>query len=472
MRELTISLDGELKTPLYEQIYQYLKKEIQKRQILPGECLPSTRALSRHLQVSRSTVDLAYMQLMSEGYIESVPYRGYFVCELEGICQFQEEEILQDDRLPGKSKAYDYDFAVNGIDAHGFPYNQWRKISKEILQQDDISLFQLGYPQGEWELRQVLASYLHHARGVRCTPGQIIVGAGNDYLLMLLRIILGQNHVIAMENPTYKSAYLGFSQLEYQVCSIPMDESGMRVDELKKSGADIAYVMPSHQFPMGNVMPVKRRMQLLAWAREGAERYIIEDDYDSEFRYRGKPIPALQGYDGHQNVIYLGTFSKSIAPAIRISYMVLPERLAARYEQHGINFSATVSKVDQKIIELFIRDGHYERHLNRMRALYKTKHDILLAKLKQMADICRVYGENAGVHVVLTFANGMTEQEAVKRAAEHGVCIYGLSDYDTAGKTSAEESKTVILGYATLSEEEIREGMDRLHLAWTENRKG
>lgn len=466
MRELTISLDGESKTPLYEQIYQHLKMEIQKRQILPGECLPSTRALSRYLQVSRSTVDLAYMQLMSEGYIESIPYRGYFVCELEGIYQFPEEEAVPDEKKPGNLEEYVYDFAVNGIDAHGFPQNQWRKISKEILQQDDTSLFQLGDPQGEWELRQVLASYLHHARGVHCTPGQIIVGAGNDYLLMLLRVILGQCHVIAMENPTYKSAYQGFLNLEYQVCSIAMDDAGMRIDELEKSGADIAYVMPSHQFPMGNVMPVKRRMQLLSWADDAGERYIIEDDYDSEFRYRGKPIPALQGYDSHQNVIYLGTFSKSIAPAIRISYMVLPEKLVKRYGQCGSNFSATVSKVDQRIIELLIRDGHYERHLNRMRALYKGKHDVLLAELKQMTDICRVFGENAGVHVGITFTRGMTEQEAVERAAAQGVHIYGLSAYDTAGSMSPEESRAVILGYATLSEEEIRQGMNRLCRAW------
>jgi GntR family transcriptional regulator/MocR family aminotransferase len=263
-----------------------------------------------------------------------------------------------------KEEKYIWDFAVNGIDEKGFPYNQWKKISREVLSEGP-SLFELGNPQGEPGLRSILTSYLHHARGVCCSPEQIVVGAGNDYLLMLLRVVLGGNRRIAMENPTYKSAYLCFRHLGYEVQGIGMDEWGMRMDELALSGADTAYVMPSHQFPMGNVMPLKRRMQLLAWAAEGEGRYILEDDYDSEFRYRGKPIPALQGMTSNRDrVIYLGTFSKSIAPAIRISYMVLPESVMKKYEEKGRDFSVTVSRADQKIIETFIREGYYERHLN------------------------------------------------------------------------------------------------------------
>ena len=230
---------------------------------------------------------------------------------------------------------------------------------------------------------------------MNCRTEQIIVGAGNDYLLMLLSVILGRGHKVAMENPTYISAYRCFAKLGYAMCTISMDEAGMRPAELEKSGADLAYIMPSHQFPMGMVMPMKRRMQLLAWASRENGRYLIEDDYDSEFRYKGRPIPALQGNDTEGKVIYLGTFSRAIAPSIRISYMVLPETLLPAYEENGRCFSATVSKTDQKILEEFMRSGAFERHLNRMRAQYKGKHDLLIRLLKEFGREYTVSGENA-----------------------------------------------------------------------------
>ena len=186
--------------------------------------------------------------------------------------------------------------------------NAWRKLSKEVLAGAEPSLFCLGDPQGEWSLREAVASYLHHARGVSCGPDQIVVGAGNDYLLMLLSVLLGREQLIAMENPTYKSAYRCFRSLGHPVRAVPLDDAGMSPEKLEECGARIAYVMPSHQFPMGMVMPIRRRMQLLSWAADQDGRYLIEDDYDSEFRYKGKPVPALQGYDTHDRVIYLGTF--------------------------------------------------------------------------------------------------------------------------------------------------------------------
>ncbi|MFQ9939833.1 MAG: PLP-dependent aminotransferase family protein [Blautia hansenii] len=207
------------------------------------------------------------------------------------------------------------------------------------------------------------------------------------------------------------------------------DESGMCISSLKDSGAQIAYVMPSHQFPAGTVMPLKRRMALLDWAEEAENRYIIEDDYDSEFRYRGKPIPALQGFDRGGRVIYMGTFSKSIAPSIRVSYMVLPEFLAEQYAERKSPFSVTVSRADQKILELFLKEGGYERHLNRMRAVYKSKHDKMVKVLRDMGDICTFSGEYAGLHLVLEFTNGLTEEEAVLRAEAAGVQVYGYSEY-------------------------------------------
>ena len=309
MQELTISLQSGSGKPLYEQIYAYIKNEILSGMIQSGERLPSTRALCRHLEVSRTTVEQAYEQLLSEGYIESRPYRGYFVSEIDGLYRLGPAEKPEPRKEEAVRKNYRYDFTPNGVDLNSFPYNTWRKLSKESLVDDRAELFRLGDPQGEYGLRNAICSYLHQARGVNCRPEQIIVGAGNDYILMLLSTVIGNRHRIAFENPTYRQAYRLFENLSFDVCTVDMDRRGMDVEKLRESGADIAFVMPSHQYPLGVVMPVKRRMEMLRWADEAEGRYIIEDDYDSEFRYKGKPIPALQGYDSSGKVIYTGTFS-------------------------------------------------------------------------------------------------------------------------------------------------------------------
>ena len=245
---------------------------------------------------------------------------------------------------------------------------------------------------------------------------------------------------------------------------VDMDKDGMDVEALEKSGAQVAYVMPSHQYPLGAVMPLKRRMQLLKWAGEMEGRYIIEDDYDSEFRYKGKPIPALQGYDRRECVIYLGTFSKSIAPAIRVSYLVLPGKLYQLYKERGRIFSSTVSRVDQMIIAAFLQEGYFERHLNKMRAVYKSRHDLLLEELRAIPGI-RVLGEHAGVHLLVELQNGMTEKEALDRAKQAGIRIYGLSDYYVE-PPKIPVRPTVILGYANVKEEEMKAALSLLRNLW------
>ena len=348
------------------------------------------------------------------------------------------------------------------MDLDSFPHNAWRKLSRAILQADEKELFMLGEPAGEPELRNTIAAHLHQSRGVNCLPEQVVVGAGTDYLLMLLQAVFGENRSIAMENPTYKKAYRVLENLGNSMQVIDMDRSGINVEKLEASGAEIAYVMPSHQYPLGTVMPIKRRLELLKWADGSERRYIVEDDYDSEFRYKGKPIPALQGYDSHGKVIYIGTFSKSIAPAIRVSYLVLPEKLLRLYEERGTAFSSTVSRVDQRIVAGFLKEGYYERHLNKMRAVYKSRHDVLLEGLKEIPGI-EISGENAGVHLLIRFRNGKTEAEACAQAKQAGIHVYGLSDYYVREK---EETHTVILGYANLKEEAIREAVGLLKDVW------
>lgn len=463
MTELTMNLEPHSSRPMYEQIYEYMKREIQTGGLPFKEKLPSTRKLSAYLQVSRSTVELAYEQLLSEGYIESVPCKGYFVSELEGLCRMErQEQKLVPDELPRDQ--YEYDFSPNGVDLDSFPHSAWKKLSRKILMDDNKELFMLGAPQGEEVLRKAIARYLHQARGVNCHPSQIIIGAGTDYLLMLLCAIWGKRCRIAMENPTYRRAYRVLKGLSNDMTVVDMDKDGMDVEALEKSGAQVAYVMPSHQYPLGTVMPLKRRMQLLKWAGEMEGRYIIEDDYDSEFRYKGKPIPALQGYDRRECVIYLGTFSKSIAPAIRVSYLVLPGKLYQLYKERGRIFSSTVSRVDQMIIAAFLQEGYFERHLNKMRAVYKSRHDLLLEELRTIPGI-RVLGEHAGVHLLVELQNGMTEKEALDRAKQAGIRIYGLSDYYVE-PPKIPVRPTVILGYANVKEEEMKAALSRLRNLW------
>lgn len=467
MQEFMIPLDSKSEVPLYEQVCEYVKTEIQQGHLKAGEKLPSSRMLAKSLSISRSTAELSYDQLVSEGYLEAVPCKGYYVCNIQGLYTFckksaMNNKILKQEEDKARS---DYDFALNGIDARSFPYNTWQKLSRRVLKEADSNLFQLGNPWGEPGFRQEIADYLYQARGVHCSAEQILIGAGNDYLLMLLGTILDRNKKIIMEDPTYLTAYYDFLHMGFQVKTVGQDGSGLNVMELEHTDGEIVYVMPSHQFPMGTVMPLSRRMELLSWAGKQEGRYIIEDDYDSEFRYKGKPIPALKGFDNHDCVIYMGTFSKSLAPSIRVSYMVLPVKLMKQYQNQKHPFSVTVSRVDQKILELFLQEGYYQRHLNKMRGIYKSKHDFLLKYLKEeMAEICQVSGEYAGVHLVLAFCNGLTEQEAVIRAKKAGILVYGLSEYCISGNPKT--SQKVLLGYACMSEKELSQAIKILKKVW------
>lgn len=464
--ELMIPLKPYGQKPMYEQIYQYMKEEIRTGSLGQGVRLPSTRVLAENLKVSRSTTQMAYDQLVAEGYIEAVPHRGYFVLGLEELVETETEiqgEFIQESGEDEKEVGID--FSPRGIDLTHFPYNTWRKVTRNTLVEDKKEMFLTGSPQGEPALREAIKGYLHSARGVNCQAEQIIIGAGSEYLLMLLYQILGPGQTIAMENPTYKQAYRVFESLGYQILPVEMDRYGMEVKGLEESGADVAYVMPSHQHPMGIVMPVNRRQELLQWAGQRKDRYLIEDDYDSEFRYRGKPIPALQGLDKAGKVIYMGTFSQSIAPAIRVGYMVLPQPLLSVYQQRLGFYASTVSRIDQNILYQFLTEGYYERHLNRMRAIYKGKHDTLLARLRGMEEEFQIHGEYAGLHVLLTSKKGLPERWLVEEAGKAGVKVYGLSAYYIHQHHNNRPS-TVILGYAKLSEEQIEEGARRLKEAW------
>lgn len=460
----TIHFDANTGIPLYEQIYQYIKNEIRTGALLPGEKLPSSRSLAAHLQVSRNTIDMAYGQLVSEGYLESKEKKGYYACEIAPLHTYsgQPALTLQPNEIPVIKQGYQYDFSPFAIDISNFPYNTWRKLSKDVLS-DNPEIFLQGPGQGDESLRNAIGRYLHESRSVSCTPDQIVVGAGTDYLLQLLIQLLPSKSVLAMENPTYTQAYRIFHGLGVTVAPISLDSSGIRVKELESSHANVAYVTPSHQYPLGVVMPVKRRSELLNWANQQTDRYIIEDDHDSEFRYKGKPIPALQGLDSGGKVIYLGTFSRAIAPAIRVAYMVLPKSLLRIYKETFPYYSSTVSRVDQNVITTFIEHGYFERHLNKMRKLYKLKHDSLLGALKCFGNKIEILGENAGLYLVIRMHFSLTEEEIIKRAASSHIRVYGMKEYYLTPQS--DYIPTLLLGYANLTPDEIRAGIHILYEA-------
>lgn len=493
VKELLIDLDVSAKTALYEQIYEYIKGEIMDGRLSRGERLPSARLLAADLQVSRSTADAAYAQLVSEGYLMAKRGSGYYVCDIstlydftknrneadgctrntnhiQGIWQKKQSEDAAGNHVSGGRPVYD--FLPGQIDENGFPYNAWRKSAKEALLDLETrhELLLPGDPQGEYGLRREISAYLHHARGVRCKPEQMIIGAGNEYLLQILGQVLGGPRRVAMESPTYLKAYHTFCNIGYDVAAVPMDADGMRVAEipgkdsrgLLDEGVSLAYVMPSHQFPLGSVMPLRRRLELLAWAGERMGRYIVEDDHDSEFRYKGKPIPSLQGIARAEKVIYLGTFSNSIMPSIRISYMVLPpELLSAYYEKCGF-YASTVSRMQQMTVCRFMEGGYFERHLNKMRGIYKAKHDFLLQLLKGKKWVHRIYGDYAGLHISVELNSSLTEEEIIARAECMGIKVQGIRGCYIAGGKKPDERPVLLLGFGNLVQEQMREGVRML----------
>lgn len=474
---ITINLDIKSQVPLYEQIYLHIKQDILSGRLSKGEKLPSTRSLSSHLQVSRNTIDMAYSQLSSEGYVDAIPQKGHYVNDIHNMylsgqgtnrsitTSTYKELPTSINNLPGNPPTLLYDFNPNAVDSSHFPYGIWQKLMKHAFDQES-SFFLLGENQGDESFRLAIKHYLEQSRGVHLDVSQIIIGAGADYLLQLFSQLLTNGDLIAMEDPSYTQANQIFQSMHLKTVAIPVDAQGMNIEHLRQTSANIAYVTPSHQFPLGSVMSIKRRLSLLQWAKESPNRYILEDDHDSEFRYIGRPIPALQSLDTDQKVIYMGTFSRSIAPAIRVGYMVLPYPLYEIYQNKLSHYSSTVSRLDQKILTDFIKQGHFERHLNRMKKLYKAKHDAMLEQLYKYGSLFTVIGENAGLHLVVQVNLTISEEVLIKKARRKGIGLYPLSPYYI--KEPKEKKSAFLMGFANLEETQIQKGLKAFYSLLTE----
>lgn len=464
MNMLTLRLDKNASEPLYEQLYNYIKSEILNGQCPFGTKLPSKRQLSSHLQCSQNTIQNAYDQLIAEGYIVSKPRSGFYVCELEGTIRMASpsSDPLQ---KATPEPDYPYNFSYQGVDLERFPFGSWRKIMREVISEFDVDLLKIGHSQGDPHLRSNIASYLHYSRGVRCHPNQIIISSGTEFLLQLLIQLFHQDCIYGLENPGYERLSLLFKSNQASYKPIPLDHKGMVPGEVHKSQASVICVTPSHQFPTGSIMPINRRIQLLNWAKKSENRYIIEDDYDSEFKYSGKPIPSFQGLDSNGKVIYMGAFSKSLMPGIRISYMVLPKQLLEVYHEKLSFYICPVPTFEQKVLHQFMNGGHFERHLNKMRNVYKKKREALVEAIQNLLPDAEISGANAGLHLLLKVNNGMDEATLISRAAKNGIQVHGISQFYLENLPK-NQSPTLLLGFATLREEDIPMAVILLQKAW------
>ena len=469
---------------LYIHAYTVLKKQIQSGELIAGTKLLSKRLMAEASGTSINTVDSAYQQLVSEGYLEARPRSGYFVADLGPMAQLPKDMPDSVESAPSRyiipsfegaqqtRKEEQIDFSPNAIDLQSFPHAKFKKHVRDCMELSPQVLFASCDATGTVALRNSLCRYLRSSRGLNCHPGQILIGSGTDFILQLLIQVIrsvSKIHAIAMENPLYNKAFQIFSGFDIPVRLIPVEANGLRTDILQKSDANLIYLTPSHQFPLGFILPINKRTEILSWATEVSNRYIIEDDYDSEFRYTGRPIPAISESDNRGRVIYLGTFSKSLAPSIRISYLVLPEQLMAAFQNNLSFYTTTVSTPDQLILSHFIDSGEFERHIGRMRTLYRKKRDILLNALAIYRERLMIRGTDAGLHLILRVNNGMTEEELCSEASRFGVCVYGISSYyvrSEALKAAETPKSTVIVGYAGLTNEEIQRGVSLLAKAW------
>lgn len=376
MIEFTINFEKNSPNPLYIQLYEYIKDGIQMKKIISGCKLPSVRKLSNHLKISKNTIEMAYYQLELEGYIESKPRKGFYVKEIDTSLSpnLKNKHHILDVSFKNKSENYyKYDFRNGQIDTDHFPYAIWRNLTNKCIHPDEKSLLTYGDPQGEIGLRTEISKYIFHSRGVFCSPEQVIITPGTQYSLDLLCKMLSlRKKCIAIEDPGYPKVRFIFEINGFEVEPISLDSTGINLNKLKKSDTEIVYISPAHQFPYGMVMPIDKRMEILKWAEEN-NGLIIEDDYEGEFGYHGRPIPSLQGFESNGKVVYLYTFSSSFLPAIRLSFMVLPIDLLEIYKEKFTMFQQAVSKIHQKTLQLFMEKGYWEKHIRKMKNIYKKR---------------------------------------------------------------------------------------------------
>lgn len=451
---------------MYEYLYKCIKEDILQGRLQAGEKLPSKRSFARNLGISVITVENAYGQLMAEGYIYSLPKRGFYISELRDLQIMDSPPRRKMDRPTTFDKTeYLADFSSNQTDTEVFPFTIWAKTMREIISGNQEQLMTNAPSAGIYELRQSIADYLQDFRGMNVKAEQIVVGAGTEYLYGLLIQLLGRDVRYAVENPGYHKIAKIFDRMELPHCYVDMDKEGVSIQTLEEENVDVIHISPSHHFPTGIVMPISRRYELLGWASKKKDRYIIEDDYDSELRLTGKPIPTLQSIDVSDQVIYINTFTKTLCSTVRISYMVLPETLVERFYENLGFYSCTVSNFEQYTLARFIKNGSFEKHLNRLRLFYQNKRDCILAKFlrEPLGDKIVITEEDAGVHFLMEIKSNQNEDEIVDKALEKGIKLVPVSRYYLGEEHPFKN--IYVMNYSSIKIDKIDEIADRIYQA-------
>lgn len=458
---LTYHLEERGREALYEYLYERIKEDILEGRLKGKEKLPSKRMLAEHLKVSVKTVENAYAQLLTEGYIYAEEKKGYFVSSLHKISPVRpapfflkgsEEKSFSENFFP--EEGYRADLTANHIFYEKFPFATWARVMRETLTDYDTALLKTVPFQGVRRLREEIARYLYRYRGMEISPDCIVIGAGTEYLYGRLLQLLGEGMVYAMENPGYQKIARIYEATHVSWRHVDMDGRGVRAQALEED-VDVIHISPGHHYPTGLVMPVGRRQQLLGWAAERPGRYIVEDDYDCEFRLFGRPVPAMQSLDRNHRVIYMNTFSKTMVPSLRISYMVLPQKLMEKYVNTMSFYSCTASGIEQYALARFMEKGYFERHIRRMTNYYRQRREKVLALLRQSAlwEKGRLFEADAGTYFLWKADTLLTDVEIKWAAGERGVCVSCLSEYCFASREKYE--KVLIINYACQSDEQI-----------------
>ena len=458
---LTYDLEQRGKTSLYEYLYQCIKNDILAGRIKAGEKLPSKREMAKNHGISVITVENAYAQLLVEGYIYSREKKGYFAGEITS--RYIEPETAAVIKPEEQKKKWLVNFDSNHIMYDSFPFATWSRVMRQTLLDQENSFLTSPNHNGVRELRETIADHLQHFRGMDVNPDNIIVGAGTEYLYSMIVKLLGHNKMIAVEDPGYKKIGKVYESNGVKCVHLRIDKEGLNVADLEGCNVSAVHISPSHHFPTGRVMPIGRRQQLLNWADENRS-YIIEDDYDSEFRFSGRPIPPMAGIDGRR-VIYMNTFSKTLAPSIRIAYMVLPDKLMEKFHKKLGFYSSTVSSFEQYTLANFISRGYYERHINRMRNYYRDYRNRIIHAIKQSPIYPKVTieEENAGLHFILGIKSKIDDKKFVRILKDNDINISGVSDY--CYNNLEEFRHKFIINYSAVEEEKLTKALDIMNAA-------
>ncbi len=441
---LTYELKKAPAMPLYEALYRCIRDDILSGKLAPNEKLPSKRALCANLKVSKITVEGAYNQLLDQGYIRSREKVGYFVEPVQRV-----EPKAAPISAPAEKPADRIDLTANGP-AH-FPFSVWSRLQREVMLDLGEKLLLPLHNQGLLELRQAIAAHLGQFRGMQVDPRNVLIGAGTDFLYNLLIQLLGQDKLYGVEEPGYDKIRRIYAAGGAACTGIRLDVYGVNPEQLGQ--VQVLHISPSHHFPTGIVTPLHRRQALLNWAKEQPDRYIIEDDYDSEFRFAAHPLPTMQSLDTSGRVIYLNTFTKTLAPSIRISYMVLPQSLMEQFHQRLGFYNCTVSSFEQFTLARFLDRGYFEKHINRMRKFYKSRRDRLVAAIEgcSLAERLDILEENAGLHFIVRIDSRISMDSVLDACRKAGIRVRPLSSY-YHGQVPSYARNSLVVNYSGLTD--------------------